>query len=216
MFLSDSALYDTRVLQNMLCPPTDHDSGPSSQRPLADHDPFTRQFFGLLEDDLEQLANGGSLSERLGEEVRRLNICPLDESTGEGYHRSTHHEKRRAEASNAAHLKAATRLKENVARVRGFIREHGAPGKRVVRWEWRHWKRVIQTQKKKRHRNTKMKPLLVLSKRPRPNPERTFFKSNRNQKLTTQKPQTKIQKFKYYNSKMGFPNLSRWVSVPGV
>ena len=69
-----------------------------------------------------------------------------------GYHRSTSHEKQRASASTEIHLKQSTRFKKSVANVTDFLDVHGERGEQVLRYEWRCWKRVLQTDEKHRWR----------------------------------------------------------------
>eukprot|EP00959_Pyramimonas_sp_CCMP1952_P279203 5837271-Pyramimonas_sp.AAC.1 len=65
-------------------------------RPLADHDPVTRQIFNAFGDDLRALADGAPCSPALAAELRALRNCPLDEPPGEGWHRHASYEKHRA------------------------------------------------------------------------------------------------------------------------
>ena len=106
--------------------------------------------------DLEALGNGRPLSEALEREVRIINQAPLDEFAGERCQCSTNHEHQRAPASASQNLKRNTRLPQNLALVKQFVKL-GPRGKAVVRSEWKNWKRVVQTQKKKLHKNVRLR-----------------------------------------------------------
>jgi len=118
-------------------------------KPLEEHDPLTQDFMRRLGGDLEQRSQGGDVTPALQDEIDRINLCPMDESSGEGYHRATTAEHTRALASSTHHLAQHNRSKLEMDRVRLFI-EKGEPGRRVVRYEWRCWKRLLQTQWRKR------------------------------------------------------------------
>jgi len=107
-------------------------------KPLVDHDPLTQRAWALYGDDLEQRALGGPLTPALKLFVDRMNDVGLDESAGEGWHRSTNHEHCRARAAKHVHLKRAGREKQNVRRLKKFMRDYGDRGKAVVSFEWTH------------------------------------------------------------------------------
>ena len=67
------------------------------------------------------------------------------EDLGEGYHRDTNVEKTRAAAAVAKHLKQKTRFKMSLKRMKAFIEKHGHRGVQVFRFEWRRYKRLLQT-----------------------------------------------------------------------
>ena len=120
-------------------------------RPLAEQDELTRYFLEKYRVALERLAHGDEDEEcdpGLAYEVGVVNDTPLDESAGEGYHRSTHHTKIRASHSKSVYIKQSTRFKQNLALLKRFLRL-GPAGKRVLRFEWRHWKRILQTNKRR-------------------------------------------------------------------
>ena len=112
-------------------------------KPLEEHGTLTRVFVGKFLPDIEALANGQPCSEALERDVRIVNQAPLDETAGEGYHRSTKHEHQRAPASSSQHLLRNTRLPQNLALVKHFVKL-GPCGKAVVQSEWKIWKRVLQ------------------------------------------------------------------------
>ena len=70
-----------------------------------------------LEEDLVLVAAGCTCTRKLHEAAERLGWSSLDESAGEGYHRSTNHEKTRAAASSDADLKRATRERQSARRL---------------------------------------------------------------------------------------------------
>ena len=75
------------------------------RQPLEAHDLVTQGHMIRLEDHLTTLANGGAMHPDLDEEVEFVNLSALDESPGEGFHRSSNHEKTRSLASSSRHLK---------------------------------------------------------------------------------------------------------------
>jgi len=119
-------------------------------RPLADHDPVTRDFVARWGDDLRARANGGALSGPLADAVKALRNCPLDESCGGCVHRATNHEKVRAPSSRHVHLKGTVRHRQVLKTAKAFVRKHGVAGKRVLRYEWKSWKRVLRANPKKK------------------------------------------------------------------
>ena len=67
------------------------------------------------------------------ERIRRAN---LDESLGEGYHRSTTVEQTRAPSASSQHLKQGIRFKIALQNVKAFKRTYGAHGINVLRHDW--------------------------------------------------------------------------------
>jgi len=124
-------------------------------RPLEDHDLATRDIMSRLEGDLRVRAEGGELSAALAAEVKAANTTNLDESVGEGTHRGTTLEQKRAPSSKTAALKRSIRLKGIIAKIRWFRRKYGGYGKKVVRYEFRNYKRILQTTKKKFWQNAR-------------------------------------------------------------
>ena len=125
------------------------------------HDPYTRWFMSMFEGALIHLRDTGECALELAEEVRLLCYASLDESAGEGYHRSTNCERRRCAGAKLAYIKASTRIAANLKLVRGFLDKYRSKARRVVRYEWRNYKRVLKGTFVKRRRvetNVKMKP----------------------------------------------------------
>ena len=123
-------------------------------RALEDHDEFTVDIMRRFGGDIDRVAEDGECSDRWAEEVSNIRLLILDESAGEGYHRGTSREKGRAPASATEHLVQNNRRQQELRRIRRFI-ELGAEGVRIVRYEWRQWKRLLQTTWKARWSNTR-------------------------------------------------------------
>ena len=91
-------------------------------KPLEELDELTREIVEHLRADVEAMAEQGVLSDRLSDCISEYGETPLDESAGEGYHRSTHHVFRRASGSSDPDATFAVNLKGVGSR---FWREHG-------------------------------------------------------------------------------------------
>jgi hypothetical protein len=126
---------------------------------LDAHDSLTRAMWEMYEQDLVDLAGGGRCSDRWAAEVLTFNLTPLDESAGEGYHRSTTCVRKIASGAKSPYIKQSTRFAENLKRVRSVIRDHGKRGKDVVRFDWRTWTRILQSKRSLRWRPKRMKPI---------------------------------------------------------
>ena len=124
---------------------------------LANHDPLTRRIWRDLEADLVAVSDGFAPSDALLAEVASLERCPLDESCGEGWHRTATHEKQRASASSVLHLKMNARLKQVIRTCRSLISRHKGKAKDMLRFEWFNFKRVLQTKKRHLWRGVNMK-----------------------------------------------------------
>ena len=116
-------------------------------RPLEDQDPLTRILASRLGGDIEKRSRGEPASAALLQEVQEMCYQPLDESLGEGYHRDTNVEKRRAAGSSQRHLKQNTRFSRSLLRLHQFQEKYGERGKAVVLFEWRKWKKDPAVQK---------------------------------------------------------------------
>ena len=114
-------------------------------KPLEGHEQLTRMTYETHKDDLETVANGGVPSEELVRDVVKLLAnTPLDESPGESWHRASNVAKSRAASSRLPYIKASIRFKENVGRVRKFLKRHLTFGPRTVRYEYQNFKIVLQ------------------------------------------------------------------------
>ena len=78
-------------------------------QPLEKHDPVTQDIWKAHGEQIKKRARGGDEDPELLTIAKRIRTTPLDESAGEGYHRSSNHEKRRAEHSSQARLKQVAR-----------------------------------------------------------------------------------------------------------
>ena len=125
-------------------------------RPSNQHDPLTVYLYDLHKEDLERMSEGcdDELPE-LVEAVDQFNDSPLDESAGEGYHRSTHHARMRAYNARSPYLKQSVRCKDNLWLLRKFLGK-GPRGARVIRYEWRFWSRVLQVKPRQQWWRKKM------------------------------------------------------------
>ena len=115
-----------------------------SSRPRDAHDAVTINIMDRIGPELEALRASGVCGAGLAKEVRLINTCPLDESCGEGYHRSTQWTRTRAKRAKLPYIMASTRHKENLRRIRAFMKTHGARGRAVIREDWVRYKRVLQ------------------------------------------------------------------------
>ena len=118
----------------------------ATSRPSNEQDPLTNYLHETHRADMLALDDGGVCSELLSKAVSKFDEIPLDETPGEGYHRDTHHSLVRATGARNAYLMQSTRTKANLKLLKRFIRM-GPQGKRVLRYEWRAWKRVLQVRR---------------------------------------------------------------------
>lgn len=125
--------------------------------PPCEHDSLTVDTMAAFEDDIKAVASGQDCSRRWSDEVQSFCTAPLDESAGEGYHRSTHHVVTRAPGAGEAYIKQSVRVDENIRVARSFIIRHKRAGRRILRFEWYNLTRVLQTGKQKRWKPVKMK-----------------------------------------------------------
>ena len=128
---------------------------------MTEHDALTQSIWARLHADIDACAATGVVSPALATEARLIRLTPLDESAGEGYHRSTHHELTRACSSSTAHLKRTVRKKEILKKATHLLKKYGARAKRVVRHDWRAWSRILQTRAAHRWSPKRMKPQAV-------------------------------------------------------
>jgi len=112
---------------------------------MDSHDPLTRHIMSTLGQCIQAVADGGDVPTPLLEEIAIFDLCPLDESAGEGVHRSDTLEKTRAAASSMHHIKQSARERQVLARLTSFVDKHGLQGRRVLRYEFHNWKRILQT-----------------------------------------------------------------------
>ena len=124
----------------------------AAQIPRDSQEPYTQWFLSQFMGSIEQVAAGGAPTDAHVTEVEALNKSPLDESAAEGWHRETTLLKKRAAAAKLAWLKANDRLHQNLDRVTKWVLRHGNQARQIVTFEWKSFKRLIQTKLKKRWR----------------------------------------------------------------
>ena len=124
--------------------------------PMEQHDPYTRWFMDKLGAHVVARSRGEDLHVDLENELDRLATVPLDESCGEGIHRDIAYELKRASGSKQAHLKQSARRKGVFRRLRTWRKTHGKKGRAVLRWEWVHWKRIAQTNPRRKWRGSSL------------------------------------------------------------
>ena len=119
----------------------------ATSRPSNEQDPLTNYLLETYRAALLARADGDVCTESLSKAVSTFDEVPLDDIPGEGYHRGTHHTLLRANAASTVYVKQSTRTKANIKLIRRFLRM-GPGGKRVLRYEWRAWKRVLQVRRR--------------------------------------------------------------------
>ena len=82
-----------------------------SLHPLASH-------HRMFTTDLRTVIAGGEVSQRLKAEVDAMTKIPFNEGPGEGYHRASNLQRKRAAASSDAYILASTRAKQNIECIR--------------------------------------------------------------------------------------------------
>ena len=80
-------------------------------KPLEHHDPLARAIAARVGGDIDARARGEDMTPALAEQVDIIATTSLIEDLGEGYHRDTNIEKRRAAGSTERHLEQVTRFK---------------------------------------------------------------------------------------------------------
>jgi hypothetical protein len=123
-------------------------------KPIDKHESLTVHMT-LHEESLENVANGGAPSDELLCEIKALRNVPLDESPGEGFHRASHVAQNRGSCTRLPYVKASLRFKENITRVKQFMKKHPKLGPRVVRYEFQNFKRVAQGKPESAHRSAR-------------------------------------------------------------
>jgi hypothetical protein len=119
--------------------------------PIADHDEYTVDVMKEFGEDIRRLAQGDTpCPARWQAEVQAINTAALDESAGEGYHRSTNLAKKHGAASSIESIKQSTRTRENVKLAKTFAKKYKHAGRRVLRYEWKNFRRILQRTKAKR------------------------------------------------------------------
>ena len=126
-----------------------------NETPQAQLDTVSRKFVALMP-DLQAVADGGAISAALDAEITKLCDGPLDESAGEGYHRGTNLVHSRAPVATTETVVQEVRLDSVLTRLKAMSSKYGRAGRNVIRYEWRHWKRVLQCKRTRLFRNKKL------------------------------------------------------------
>ena len=125
-------------------------------RPPEDHDEFSNHFMESFESDVEAVRAGEPASRRLAVAVWKINTSSLDESAGEGYHRSTHHVLQRGPSSSTPYIKQSLRLAENLKQAKRVLTRFKNKGRQLIRYEWRNYKRVLRVESSRKWMPVKM------------------------------------------------------------
>ena len=133
-------------------------------RPLAEQDPTTQAIWERVGADIVAVSEGFPPTDALRVEVRQLSHASFDEGAGEGIHRATNHEKVRAPGSSTQHLKQDVRAKPVIKDLRAFTDEHGDRAMAVIRFEWTHWQRILQTEGRNVWARKRMHPQLIMKR----------------------------------------------------
>ena len=88
-------------------------------------DPLSRRVKDTLRPDLQVVAEGGAPSEALMREITILRDTPLDEGSGEGYHRGTNLVQQRAPASTTQTIVQEVRLDMGLERIERVQKRFG-------------------------------------------------------------------------------------------
>ena len=135
----------------------------ATSRPFNEQDELTQHLLQTHQEALQSCAAGNGCAEGLKADNQRYRDTPLDEGAGEGYHRSTNCARMRARAARTPYLKQSTRLKQNIRQFKQFLKK-GAAGRRVLRYEWRHWQRLVQTNPRRIWYRKKMRPRAIFER----------------------------------------------------
>ena len=86
----------------------------------------------------------GDVAPILAETIRKLQNSPLDENPGEEWHRRTNLTLQRAASTRKPWLLGSTREQQNLNRHKAFLATVNPLAKKVVRFEWSNFKRVLR------------------------------------------------------------------------
>ena len=119
---------------------------------------LTIDIMNRLGEAIQVVALGGPVSTELAHEVYLINTCPLDESAGEGYHRSSNITRLHCPGAMSPYIKQSCRLEENLSQVKSFMSKFKHEGRQVLRFEWQNYMRILQTRPNHGFTPVKMKP----------------------------------------------------------
>ena len=77
-------------------------------------------------------------------ELTRLAGIPLDESPGEKWHRASNYTNRRSPHVRLPWILGSVRHQKSLKKLHAYLKRFGVRGARVLNFEWRNFKRVIQ------------------------------------------------------------------------
>ena len=111
-----------------------------------------------LGEAIQVVALGGPVSTELAHEVYLINTSPLDETAGEGYHRSSNIAGRHCPGAMSPYIKQSCRLEENLRQVKSFMSKFKHEGRQVLRFEWKNYMGILQTHPNHAFTPVRMKP----------------------------------------------------------
>jgi hypothetical protein len=127
-------------------------------------DPLSKRLGTELKHDMEIVAANGPVSQAIRREKRRLENASCDEGPGEGYHRGATHYSARAPGATMQTIVQEIRLDDGLEVVRELVAKHGAKARDIIRWEWRNYKRILQTSSRKAHRGVDLSAKAVYAR----------------------------------------------------
>ena len=104
------------------------------QFPIEKHEPLTRDIMDQFGADIALRADGGPASEGLKLMCARFNNGSLDESCGEGWHRSSHHAKQHALNISDHGIGQTLRVQQNTSLALGILDAYGQHGRNLIRY----------------------------------------------------------------------------------
>ena len=118
--------------------------------PAGALDDVSAYIAGKYRPSLEARAANQPVDQPLKTICAALNNSPLSELLGEGYHRGTSLIKRKAPAAKEIHIKAKTRVKQNITTLRNLFAT-GRKGIAKFRRHWYAYQGVLRTDGKRKH-----------------------------------------------------------------
>ena len=89
------------------------------------------------------------MAPELAQEIARINNSSMEESPGEGFHRATHLAIMRGSASRQPWVLAHVRQRQSLKSCLAYVKK-GDHTKKAFRYDWDHFKRVLQTNPKRK------------------------------------------------------------------
>jgi len=119
-------------------------------------DPFSLRWKRTMLPALRTVRDGGPPSPELALEIKMLKNARLDEGSGEGYHRRTNMVAQRGPNTCVQTMVQEVRHQEAHERINRTIEKFKREGRNIIRHEWRNWKRILQSDPRKAHRNVRL------------------------------------------------------------